>query len=117
MHKALLITGSSILAGSITLLPGCSTETTREAAPVTIHTSMNKSLDDCDRLGQVSIEYETKSGLSRRQNAIQSQERMKHKAYDQYRANNLVIIHTQYTQGGYREKDMMSSRGIAYLCE
>lgn len=110
MNKALLI------AYSLTALFGCAPEITREAAPVTTHAQVNKLLDGCDRLGQVSVEYVANKKLSRRENEIHVQDEMKHKAYDGYRADNLVLINTQYVEGGYREKDMIYGRGIAYKC-
>ncbi len=105
-----------LTAVSIILLSNCSTEIIKEPVPVTSHTQMNKLLNDCDRLGQVSIEYETQKDLSRRENMIQAQNDMKQQAYDEYRADNIVFIKTQYVKGAYRVKDMIHGRGIAYKC-
>ena len=101
---------------SIILLSNCSTEITKEPVPVTSHTRMNELLNDCDRLGQISIEYETKKSLTRRENIIQAQNDMKQQAYDEYRADNIVFIKTQYVEGAYRVKDMIHGRSIAYKC-
>ena len=101
---------------SITLLSGCAPEITKEPAQVTAYTRVNKSLDDCDRLGEVYAEYEVNKDLDRRENEILTQKNMKQQAYDEYRADNIVFINTQYIKGGFREPDMIHSRGIAYKC-
>lgn len=110
MNKILLT------VASIILLSGCSAKIKKEDAPVTTHALINESLDNCDRLGVVNVEYVVNSKLSRRENLIQSQNKMKHQAYDEYRADNLVLINTQHVEGGYREKNMIYGRGIAYKC-
>ena len=105
-----------LTAGSIIWLSGCSPEITKEPAQVTTHTRVNKSLDDCQRISQFKAEYEVNKDLSRRENEIQAQAEMKQQAYDEYRADNIVFINTQYVKGGFREPDMIYSRGLAYKC-
>lgn len=63
-----------------------------------------------------SAEYKVNKDLSRRENEIQAQAEMKQQAYDEYRADNIVFINTQYIEGGFREPDMIYSRGLAYKC-
>ena len=106
-----------LTAGSIIWLSGCSPEITKQPAQVTTHTRVNKSLDDCDRLGEVRAEYKVNKDLNRRENEIQAQAAMKQLAYDEYRANNLVFVNTQYVKGGFRQADMIYSRGLAYECD
>lgn len=110
MNKILL------MATGIILLSSCSQEITKEPAQVTSHTRVSKSLDGCDRLGEVNAEYEVNDGLNRRENDIQAQDAMKRQAYDEYRADNLVFINTQYVKGGFRLPDVIYSRGLAYKC-
>ena len=110
MNKILLI------AGSVILLSSCSPEITKEPAQVTTHTQVDKSLDDCQRISQFKAEYKVNKDISRRENNIQAQAEMKQQAYDEFRADNVVYINTQYVKGGFREPDMIYSRGIAYKC-
>ena len=110
MNKTLLtVTG-------IILLSGCSQEITKEPAQVTTHTQVDKSLDDCQRISQFKAEYKVNKDLSRRENKIQAQAEMKQQAYDEFRADNVVFINTQYVKGGFREPDIIYSRGLAYKC-
>ena len=101
---------------SIILLSGCSPEITKEPAQVTSHSRVDASLDDCQRITQFKAEYEVNKDLNRRENNIQAQAEMKQQAYDEFRADNVVYINTQYVKGGFREPDMIYSRGIAYKC-
>ena len=110
MNKILLI------AGSVILLSNCSQEITKEPAQVTTHTQVGKSLDGCQRISQFKAEYKVNKDLSRRENKIQAQAEMKQQAYDEFRADNVVFINTQYVKGGFREPDMIYSRGLAYKC-
>ena len=110
MNK-ILITISTVI-----LLSGCSPEITKEPAQVTSHIRVNKSLDNCQRISQFKTEYKVNKDLSRRENKIQAQAEMKQQAYDEYRADNIVFINTQYVEGGFREPDMIYSRGLAYKC-
>ncbi len=100
----------------IALLSACSNEITIKHVPVVSHTRVNKALDGCDKLGEVKVEYEANKKLDQRENRMQAQDLLKQQAYEEYRANNIVILRTRYTEGGYREKDMVSGRGIAYMC-
>ena len=110
MNKILLT------AISISLLASCTAEIKQEPAVVISHTRVTPSLDDCDRLGPISTEYETNKKLTQLENKIKAQDEMKQKAYDQYRANNIVFINTRYVEGGFRVPDMIYNRGIAYRC-
>ncbi len=110
MNKTLL-TVTSIL-----LLSACSPVITKEPAQVTSHTRVNKSLDGCQRISQFKAEYKVNKDLSRRENEIQAQTDMKQQAYDEYRADNIVFINSQYVKGGFMEPDMIYNRGIAYKC-
>ncbi len=101
---------------AVILLSACSNEIIIKPVPVTSYTRVNKALDGCDNLGQVKVEYEANTGLSQRENRLQAQALLKQYAYDEYRANNIVILHTRYTEGAYREKDIVSGRGVAYMC-
>ncbi len=98
------------------LLSACSHELIIKQVPVISHTSVNKALDGCDRLGQVKVEYEANTDISQRDNRFQAQDLLKQHAYEEYRANNIVILHARYIEGAYREKDIVSGRGIAYMC-
>jgi hypothetical protein len=98
-------------------LSGCSPEITKEAAQVRSHTTVNKLLDGCKRLGQVKVEFEAKSGLNPQENEIQMQNELKQLAYDNYMANNVVILQARFVRGAYREADMVYGRGIAYSCQ
>ena len=111
MNKVLLTVASVIL------LSACSPEVTKEAAQVRLHTTVNKLLDGCKRLGQVKVEFEAKSGLNQQENEIQAQNDLKQQAYDNYMADNVVILHARFVKGGYREADMVYGRGIAYSCQ
>ncbi|RKZ64940.1 MAG: hypothetical protein DRQ44_08680 [Gammaproteobacteria bacterium] len=95
MNKILLI------AGSVILLSSCSPEITKEPAQVTTHTQVDKSLDDCQRISQFKAEYKVNKDISRRENNIQAQAEMKQQAYDEFRADNVVFINTQYVEGGF----------------
>lgn len=101
---------------SFTLLASCTAEIKQTPAAVTSHTRVNPSLDDCDRLGPINTEYETNKKLTQLENKIKAQDEIKQKAYDQYRANNIVFINTRYVEGGFRVPDMIYNRGIAYRC-
>lgn len=105
----------SIITAAI-LLSACSHETTVKPVPVTSYTRVNKALDGCDKLGQVKVEYEANKNFDQRENKLQAQELLKQRAYDEYRANNIVIIQTRYIEGGYRQKDIVSGRALAYMC-
>ncbi len=98
------------------VLSACSHEITVKQVPVISHTSVTKALDGCDRLGPVKIKYEANANLNQRENELQAQDLLKQHAYDEYRANNIVILHARYIEGAYREKDIVSGRGIAYMC-
>jgi len=111
IYKILLTTGSIIL------LSACSSEITKETAQVRSHTSMNKLLDGCKRLGQVKVEFKAESGLDQRGNEMQAQNKLKQLAYDNYMADNVVILQARFVKGGYREADMVYGRGIAYSCQ
>ncbi len=106
-----------LIAICLVTLAACSPEPVREPAQVTSHIRVNKTLDDCQRLGQVRATYTTSKKLSQRENEIRAQQSLKQKAYDEYRANHIVFINTRYVKGGYREPDTIHSRGIAYLCK
>ena len=110
MNKILLT------ATSLILFSGCTAEITKEPAQVTSHTRVNESLDNCQRISQIKAEYEVNKDLSRRENEIQAQNNMKQQAYDEYRADNIVFINSQYVEGGFLEPDMIYNRGIAYKC-
>ena len=110
MNKTLLI------ATTIIFLSGCAQEITKEPAQVTSHSNVGKSLDGCDRLGEIKSEYEINKDLDRRENKIQSQADIKQRAYDEYRADNIVFISTQYVEGGFRVPDKIFTRSIAYKC-
>ena len=111
INKVLLTVASAIL------LSACSPEITKEAAQVRSHATVNKLLDGCKRLGQVKVEFEAKSGLNQQENEIQAQNDLKQQAYDNYMADNVVILHTRYVKGGFWQADMVSSRGVAYSCQ
>ncbi len=98
------------------LISACSPEVTIKPVPVTSYTRANKALDDCDRLGQVKVKYEANTRLTQRENKLQAQEVLKQQAYDEYRANNIVILHTRHTEGSYRQKAIVSGLAIAYMC-
>ncbi len=106
-----------LAVGSIIWLSGYSPEITKQPAQVSSHTRVNKSLDDCDRLGEVKAEYEVNKDLDQWDNKIQAQAELKQRAYDEYRANNLVFIGTHYVKGGFWQTDMIYSRGLAYECD
>ena len=110
MTKTLLIIVSFIITTS------CSQDPVKEPADVTSHLRVNKSLDECQRLGEVRTTYETDKKLDQFENKIQAQEKMKQQAYDEYRANNIVILSTHLVKGGFREPDIISGRGLAYKC-
>ena len=105
-----------LTAASVILLSACTLEITKEAAQVRSHTSVNKLLDGCKRLGQVKVEFEAKSALNQQENEIQAQNELKQQAYDNYMADNVVILQARFVKGGYREADMVYGRGIAYSC-
>jgi len=98
------------------LLMGCTSAITAKPVPVTSHLRVNDSLDACDKLGQVKVEFEANTRLSQRENRFLAQDLLKQQAYEEYRANNIVIVNTLYREGGYREKNIVSGRGIAYMC-
>ncbi len=110
MNKILLI------IGSVALLTNCSQEPVKEPANVTSHTRVNKLLDNCQRLATVKSKYVIDKKLSQLDNKIKAQEKMKQKAYDKYRANNIVLLSSHVTKGGFREPDTITGRGIAYKC-
>ncbi len=101
----------------IVWLSGCSPEITKEATQVKSHTQVNKLLDGCKRLGQVKVEFKAKSDLNQQENEIQAQNDLKQRAYDNYMADNVVILHARFVKGAYREPDMVYGRGIAYSCQ
>ena len=107
---------ATLLISSLTLLAACSPVITKEAAQITIHPKVNKLLDDCERLGPLELRYEPKTRLSHKENEIQSRYDFKQQAYDRYKADNIVIIRSQFIKGGYRDKDVFTLRGIAYRC-
>jgi len=111
MNKILLTVASVIL------LSGCSPEITKEPAQVTSHTQVNKLLDGCKRLGQVEVEFEAISGLDQQENKIQAQNDLKQQAYDNYMADNMLILQARFVEGDFREPDMVYGRGIAYSCQ
>ncbi len=111
MNKALLTTVSVIL------LSACSPEITKEAPQVRLHTTVNKLLDGCKRLGQVTVEFEAKKGLDQRENEMQAQNKLKQQAYDNYMADNVVILRARFVKGAYRQADMVYGRAIAYSCQ
>ena len=106
-----------LTVGCIVWLSGCSPEITKEATQVKSHTQVNKLLDGCKRLGQVAVEFEAESGLDQRENEMQAQNKLKQQAYDNYMADNIVILQARFIKGGYREADMVYGRGIAYSCQ
>jgi len=110
MTKTLLI-----IVGVMTLI-NCAQEPIKESANVKSHLRVNKSLDECQRLGQVITKYEMNKKLSPLDNKIQAQEKMKQQAFDDYRANNIVFLSTRLVEGGYREPDTIAGKGLAYMC-
>ena len=102
--------------GSLIIITSCAQEPVKEPADVTSHLRVNKSLDECQRLGEVRTTYETDKKLDQFENKIQAQEKMKQQAYDEYRADNIVFLSTHLVKGGFREPDVISGRGLAYKC-
>ena len=102
---------------SVVLISACSPEITKEPAQVRLHTSVNKLLDGCKRLGQVKVEFEAESDLDPRENKIKAQNDLGQLAYENYMANNVVILDSRFVKGGFREADMVYGRGIAYSCQ
>ncbi len=111
MNKVLLTVASVIL------LSACSPEITKEAAQVRLHTTVNKLLDGCKRLGQVEVKFKAIKGLDHRENEIQAQNDLKQQAYDNFMADNIVILRARFVKGAYRQPDMVYGRGIAYSCQ
>ncbi|MBE9568914.1 MAG: hypothetical protein IMF14_09465 [Proteobacteria bacterium] len=105
-----------LMLSSLVILSACSPVITEQAAGITVHTKVNKLLDGCKKLGPLEIRYESKTGLNREENETQSRYDLKQQAYDRYQADNIVIIRSQYIEGGYRQPDMFILRGIAYRC-
>ena len=110
MNK-ILITVASIV------LTACATDSITPPAKVTAHTRVNKALDNCVKLGEVKSEFEADSKLSRRENLIKAKKATNQQAFDEYGADNIVYINTRYVEGGYRQKDIIHNRGVAYGCD
>ncbi|MCK5663482.1 MAG: hypothetical protein KAI17_08340 [Thiotrichaceae bacterium] len=110
MNK-ILITVASIL------LTACASDGITPPAKVTAHTRVNKTLDNCVRLGEVKTKFEANSKLSRRENLIKAKKVTNQQAFDEYGADNIVYINTRYVEGGYRQKDIIHNRGVAYGCD
>ncbi len=111
MNKVLLV------IASVFLLSGCSPELTKEAAQVRSHNQVNKLLDGCKKLGQVTDDYEVKTMLNLQENKTQARNNLKQKAYDNFYADNIVILSSRYVEGGFGEKAMIHGRAVAYRCD
>ena len=105
-----------VIFASIILVPGCTPSITKEASQVTAYPQVNKRLDGCEKLGQVSIEYTTRMMLDKKENDTQARNELKQQAYDKYKADNLVYLSINFVKGAYREDDVIRARGIAYRC-
>ena len=55
--------------------------------------------------------------LNLQENKIQAKNNLKQKAYDNYYADNIVVISSRYVKGGFGEKAMIYSRAVAYRCD
>lgn len=110
MNKT-LITITSIL------LTACASDNIIPPAKVTEHARVNKALDNCVKLGEVKTEFEANKKLSRRENLINAKKITNQQAFDVYGADNIAYINTRYVEGGYRQKDIIHNRGVAYGCD
>ena len=106
-----------LTVGCIIWLSACSPGITKEPAQVKSHTQVSKLLDGCKRLGQVEVKFKAIKGLDHRENEIQAQNDLKQQAYDNFMADNIVILRARFVKGAYREPDMVYGRAIAYGCQ
>jgi len=101
------------------LITGCSSPViTKEAAQVAFHTQMTQLLDDCKRLGPIKVEHKIKQYLNSRNNELQAKYNMRQMAYENYNADNVVFINSEFVEGVRRtDSGTIYAQGVAFKCD
>lgn len=97
------------LAATFLSLVGCAT-ISPQAANVMVHTQVSSLLDDCERLGNVSVNASAWSKWDKKQTRQQAENDVREQAYARYGADTVAIVNTdEYLTSA-------TVQGIAFKC-
>lgn len=100
-----------LLASVVACAPGIS----REAAQIAYHHDMSTMLDDCERLGPVTVEIDSTWLTPDKNEAYQAARNLNQAALDKYgtEVDNVALINTVKVHEG---KNTVFAKGAAFKC-